>query len=146
MTLQSEILFRGTRRFQILRRLGEGGMGVVYEALDRERETRVALKTLRTLDAEALLRFKHEFRALQDLEHPNLVSLGELIEEGGVWFYSMELIAGVDFLTWVRPLDDRTTRSPEGLSPAPYDPPADTLQLVGDLEAPVHRAPRPPPV
>ena len=65
--------FAGTARFQLLRRIGAGGMGVVYEALDRERKTRVALKTLRTLSADALLRFKNEFRALQDLQHPNLV-------------------------------------------------------------------------
>ena len=45
----------------------------------RERNTRVALKTLRALDGEALLRFKSEFRALQDLQHPNLVALGELV-------------------------------------------------------------------
>ena len=42
-------------------------MGVVYEAMDHERDVRVALKTLRSPNAEALLRFKHEFRALQDL-------------------------------------------------------------------------------
>src|SRR4029078_2561363 len=78
-------------------------MGVVYEALDRERNSRVALKTLRTLDATAVLRFKNEFRWLQDLQHPNLVSLGELFSEDGQWFFTMELIDGVDFLHWVRP-------------------------------------------
>jgi hypothetical protein len=77
-------------------------MGVVFEALDRERQTRVALKTLRFLDGEMLARFKREFRALQDLHHPNLVNLGELIEEGGHWFYTMELVDGVHFLEWVR--------------------------------------------
>jgi serine/threonine protein kinase/tetratricopeptide (TPR) repeat protein len=94
--------FRGTKRFEVLSRLGEGGMGVVYEALDRERNARVALKTLRTLNAEALLAFKNEFRALQDLQHPNLVTLGELIEDVGQWFFTMELVRGVDFLSWVR--------------------------------------------
>jgi serine/threonine protein kinase len=89
-------------RFELLSRLGEGSMGVVFEALDRERKVRVALKTLRFMDAEMLARFKREFRALQDLHHPNLVNLGELIEEGGHWFYTMELVEGVHFLEWVR--------------------------------------------
>ena len=46
--------FQGTRRFQLLRRLGAGWDGVVYEALDRDRDTRVALKTFRSLNAEGL--------------------------------------------------------------------------------------------
>jgi hypothetical protein len=95
--------FHGTQRFHVIRYLGAGGMGVVYEVLDRERGIHVALKTLRTLSAEALLSLKHEFRALQDIQHPNLVSLGELVEEGGLWFYTMELVEGVDFLSHVRP-------------------------------------------
>jgi hypothetical protein len=77
-------------------------MGKVYEALDQERNATCALKTLSTLEPEAILRFKHEFRALADLHHPNLVSLGELHEEQGAWFFTMELVRGVDFLTWVR--------------------------------------------
>ncbi len=94
--------FTGTPRFQVVRRLGAGGMGVVYEAIDLQRGSRVALKTLRALDAAGLLRFKDEFRALQDLQHPNLISLGELIEEHGQWFFTMELVGGVDFLEHVR--------------------------------------------
>jgi len=95
--------FRGTKRFEVVRLLGEGGMGLVYEVLDRERGLRVALKTLRQLTGDALYRFKNEFRALQDLQHPNLVTLGELIQEEGRWFFTMELVEGVDFVTWVRP-------------------------------------------
>src|SRR5262245_16549755 len=67
--------FAGTRRFEILRVLGAGGMGVVYEAFDRERESKVALKTLRNLEADAWQRFKNEFRSLTHIQHPNLVSL-----------------------------------------------------------------------
>ncbi len=93
--------FGGTQRFEVVRRIGAGGMGVVYEAIDRERDARVALKTLRTWTADAFLRFKDEFRALQHLHHPNLVSLGELLEDGGMWFFTMELIDGVPFLAWV---------------------------------------------
>jgi serine/threonine protein kinase len=90
-------------RFEVLRTLGAGGMGLVYEALDRDRDVRVALKTLRQFTPEGLARFKREFRAMEALHHPNLVSLGELVCEGGQWFFTMELLRGVDFIHWVRP-------------------------------------------
>ncbi|HQP34221.1 MAG TPA: protein kinase, partial [Polyangiaceae bacterium] len=94
--------FRGTDRYVVVRRIGAGGMGVVYEAHDRERGTRVALKTLRKLDPTALYRFKHEFRSLADVCHPNLVNLYELVSASSGWFFIMELIDGVNFLEWVR--------------------------------------------
>ncbi len=97
--------FRGTTRFAVRNRIGAGGMGVVYQAFDRERGGLVALKTLRKLDAKALYRFKTEFRALADLEHPNLVRLGELFGDGDEWFFTMELLEGSDFLTYVRGLE-----------------------------------------
>src|ERR1700680_701449 len=83
-------------RFEIVRRLGDGGMGVVYEAIDRQQGGRVALKTLHRFDAETLLYLKQEFRALQDIQHPNLVRLGELMREGDTWFFTMELVEGTD--------------------------------------------------
>jgi hypothetical protein len=88
-------------RFELLGKLGEGGMGAVYEALDRERGERLALKVVVGADATGLQRFKHEFRALQDLEHPNLVRLGELHEADGEWFITMELVPGTDLLSHV---------------------------------------------
>ncbi len=94
--------FYGTERFRVFRRLGEGGMGVVYEALDRERGVRVALKTVRRHNGDVLLRLKNEFRALQGLDHPNLVQLGELLEADGHWFFTMELVEGVPFTDYVR--------------------------------------------
>ena len=93
--------FRGTARFRVLRRIGAGGMGVVYEARDDETGRTIAVKTLSNLDGQALLRFKQEFRSLADLNHPNLVSLGELVEADGAWFFTMELVPGVDFMRHV---------------------------------------------
>ncbi|HEY5951256.1 MAG TPA: protein kinase, partial [Kofleriaceae bacterium] len=94
--------FLGTRRFEVRRVLGEGGMGIVYEAFDRDRQMPVALKTLRWIDAQSIFALKTEFRARADLEHRNLVRLGELHRDEGYWFFTMELIQGVDFLDWVR--------------------------------------------
>lgn len=104
--------FRGTRRFEPIRRLGMGGMGEVYEVVDRDKETTVALKLMSELSPDALLRFKNEFRVLQDLRHPNLVCLHELLEEDGMWFFTMELLDGVDLMRWVRPLDEDPADAP----------------------------------
>ncbi|HEX7837877.1 MAG TPA: protein kinase [Kofleriaceae bacterium] len=89
-------MFSGNSRFKLLRRLGAGGMGVVYEALDQQRKIRVALKTLRRTEADLLYRLKREFRSLRDLVHPNLIGLDELFEEHGDWFFTMELLDGED--------------------------------------------------
>jgi serine/threonine protein kinase len=94
--------FPGTERFTILRRLGAGGMGVVYEAHDRVRDMRVALKTMRSMDPTALYRFKNEFRALADVSHPNLAALYDFVCDDDQVFFTMELIEGYDFLTYVR--------------------------------------------
>ncbi len=94
--------FSGTERFMLEGRLGEGGMGVVYRARDREQGRLVALKTMTHVDPGSLLRFKNEFRALADITHPHVVDLYELISEGEHWFFTMELVDGVDFLTWVQ--------------------------------------------
>src|SRR6185312_17410266 len=94
--------FAGNARFELKQILGAGSMGVVYEAYDRERAMSVALKTVHALDADALYRLKTEFRGRADLEHRNLVRLGELLHEDGHWFFTMELVEGWPFLDWVR--------------------------------------------
>jgi serine/threonine protein kinase/tetratricopeptide (TPR) repeat protein len=93
--------FGGSERFVLEGRLGEGGMGVVYRAHDRESALPVALKTMSYVEPSALLRFKNEFRALADISHPNVVQLYEMVSEGDHWFFTMELLDGVDFLRWV---------------------------------------------
>jgi eukaryotic-like serine/threonine-protein kinase len=95
-------LWKGTDRYEVLRVIGEGGMGVVYEASDRERRQHVALKTLHNFSADALYLFKQEFRTLADVQHRNLVRLHELAMDGDKVFFSMELVHGTDFQTFVR--------------------------------------------
>ena len=95
--------FQGNERFCILRRLGAGGMGIVYEALDRERNSRVALKTMRNFDPNSIYRFKVEFRSLAEISHENLLPLYELFAEDDRWFFTMELLEdATDLLTFIR--------------------------------------------
>lgn len=88
-------------RFELVDELGKGGMGIVYRARDKQRGGEVALKALREIEPNALLRLKREFRVMCDVRHPNLVRLGELLERDGRWFFTMELVEGVHFLEWV---------------------------------------------
>jgi hypothetical protein len=90
-------------RLSIVRRLGWGGMGIVYEAFDAQRRERVALKTIARPDAAGVYQLKNEFRALSDVVHPNLVRLYELFAERDAWFFTMELVQGKRFDEWVRP-------------------------------------------
>ena len=96
--------FLGTERYEVVKRLGAGGMGVVYEVIDRERSNRrVALKVLQRSEPQSVSRLKREFRALADVRHPNLAALYELTADAQSCFFTLELIEGVECLTWVRP-------------------------------------------
>ncbi len=99
--------FSGTARFELRNLLGTGGMGVVYAAYDREHRCEVALKLLPTLGGMGADRIKREFRVASGTNHPNLVSLGELIEDDGNLFFTMELVVGVDWISHVRGLHAR---------------------------------------
>ncbi len=92
----------GIERFELLTPLGAGAFGTVFSARDRINGTTVALKRLHKHSADALYRFKKEFRALADLSHPNLVSLYQLFQEGDEWYFSMELIDGKPLIEAVR--------------------------------------------
>jgi serine/threonine protein kinase len=87
--------------FQIVREIGRGGMGVVYEAMQLSLGRRVALKVLpfaAALDTKQLQRFKTEAHAAAQLHHTNIVPVHAIGCERGVHFYAMQLIEG-------RPLD-----------------------------------------
>src|SRR5205823_13129611 len=83
--------------FRIIREIGRGGMGVVYEAVQLSLGRRVALKVLplaAALDPKHLQRFKHEAQAAAQLHHTNIVPVYAVGSERGVHYYSMQLIDG----------------------------------------------------
>jgi tetratricopeptide (TPR) repeat protein/tRNA A-37 threonylcarbamoyl transferase component Bud32 len=83
--------------FYIVRTLGTGGMGVVYEAQDTEFPRSVAVKLLKeelSKDADAVRRFKREARLASSLNHPNICAILEVGEDDGQSFIAMELLEG----------------------------------------------------
>src|SRR5262245_21282486 len=108
--------FSGTERYQPVRRLGAGAMGIVYEVFDRERGEHVALKTLSRVDPAGIYDLKKEFRSLADVRHPNVVGLYDIVNSGGQWFFTMELVHGTPFSEYVSSdLPRRRANDDEGL-------------------------------
>ena len=83
--------------YRIVSKLGEGGMGVVYEAYDNHLDRRVAIKVLPTdkvSDPSRKQRFVQEAKAASGLNHPNIVSIYDIRSQDGVDFIVMEYIKG----------------------------------------------------
>ncbi len=83
--------------FEIVAKLGEGGMGVVYLARDTKLGRRVALKVLppgMAADPERIERFRREATAVATLNHPNIVTIYAVEEDRGLHFFVMELVDG----------------------------------------------------
>jgi len=86
-------------QYEITAKLGEGGMGEVYRAIDSRLKREVAIKVLPaafTADRERLARFEREAQLLAQLQHPHIASIYGLEESDGVRALVMELVAGED--------------------------------------------------
>jgi serine/threonine protein kinase/Tol biopolymer transport system component len=92
-----EMAGRTLSHFEVLEKIGEGGMGVVYKARDTSLNRLVALKLLppgKVADPERRRRFIQEARAASSLNHPNIVTIYEISQADGEDFIAMEFIAG----------------------------------------------------
>ena len=123
--------------YAIARKLGEGGMGVVYEARDERLERTVALKTMSSLasDETARKRFWREARAAASVNHPNICQIYEIGEGPHGLFIAMELLEG-------EPLSERLRRGPMSVSEAMPTALGILAALVG-AACPRHRPSRP---
>jgi serine/threonine-protein kinase len=85
--------------FRLIDRIGEGGMGEVWRAVDTTLDRDVAIKVLPPAfagDPERLSRFEREAKVLASLNHPNIAAIFGFPESGGLRFLEMELVRGED--------------------------------------------------
>src|SRR5439155_13833644 len=96
MTLPLRRMLERIGPYRIVRKLGEGGMGIVYVAEDERLHRAVAIKTMRdSTDSSTRERLFREARAAASLNHPNVCQLFDIGEESGTPFLVMELLEGM---------------------------------------------------
>ena len=112
--------------YRVTRKLGEGGMGVVYAAMDEKLHRPVAVKTIRDAGADtaARERFWREARAAATVSHPNICQLYDIAEDGDQLFLVMELLEG-------QPLSEKLQAG----SVSPHDARSLLLPVLEALEA-----------
>ncbi len=122
--------------FRIIREIGRGGMGVVYEAEQESLHRRVALKVLGTqmgMSSRQLVRFRREAEAAARLHHTNIVPIYGVGEDQGLQFYAMQFIEGVPLNRLIRAWRDAAGGSrSESTSAPPLSTPG-SLSLVGSV-------------
>jgi serine/threonine protein kinase len=109
--------------YRLIEKIGEGGMGVVWKAVDSTLDREVAIKVLPQVfvqDAERLARFEREAKLLASLEHPNIAAVYGFHEAEGQRFLAMELVAGED-------LQERLMRGPV--------PPDEAMEIAEQIAA-----------
>jgi serine/threonine protein kinase/tetratricopeptide (TPR) repeat protein len=131
--------------YRLVREVGRGGMGVVYEAVQLSLNRRVALKVLplaATLDSRQLQRFRNESLAAATLDHPHIVDIHGVGCERGVHYYAMRYIEGHTLAQLIQEL--RQANRPEplapGRSPRPDSPtgPGAALSTFTSARSPEH--------
>jgi len=127
--------------FRLVREVGRGGMGIVYEAIQLSLGRRVALKVLpfaSTLDAKHLQRFKNESQAAAHLHHMHIVPVHATGCERGVHYYAMQFIEGRTLADVIAEL--RRTRGPSASescaagNPSAATPPVAALSTLGSMK------------
>ncbi|MCB9889658.1 MAG: serine/threonine protein kinase [Planctomycetes bacterium] len=107
--------------YRLVREVGRGGMGVVYEAIEESLDRRVALKVLppmATLQPRQIERFRREAAAAARIQHPGVVPVYGVGESGGTYYFAMEFVDGPTLGTRVARLRERFTDFRDGFGDA----------------------------
>ena len=130
--------------FLLLRELGRGGMGIVYEARQVSLDRRVAVKVLpfaAVLDQKQIARFENEARAAAQLHHPNIVPVYSVGCERGVHYYAMQYVEGASLdqaladLRGTASFSSQETRTTEGDGKADPSEQHSTLRALTTVES-----------
>lgn len=116
--------------YRLIREIGRGGMGVVYEAEQISLGRRVALKVLpfaSVLDSRQLARFKNEAQAAAQLHHPNIVPVFAVGCERAVHFYAMQFVEGLTLADVIRGVPEPADGLPANDCEATQSPPPSTV-------------------
>ena len=92
-------------RYQVLKELGRGGMGIVFQAYDKQLKEQVAIKILSPLlsnDNDALERLKREVSAARRITHPNVIRIHDIAEANGLHYVSMEYFGGTNLKDYLK--------------------------------------------
>ncbi|MCI0701971.1 MAG: protein kinase [Planctomycetia bacterium] len=119
--------------FEVVREVGRGGMGVVYEAVQTSLNRRVALKVLGpglVLTPRAVERFRREAEASAKLHHTNIVPVYAISEHNGIHFYAMELIDGPSLDLVIRQLQNELPVETRPTLPAPLAATGDYVPIL----------------
>src|SRR5215468_4575346 len=133
--------------YRIIREIGRGGMGVVYEAEQLSLSRRVALKVLPfapILDPRHLQRFQNEARAAASLHHPHIVPVYGVGSERGVHYYAMQFIDGLTLAQFLAGKGNSPAPTPDQPTtdftpPPPEKAAAETVVAAAETTAQVPR-------
>ena len=92
-------------RYQVLKELGRGGMGIVFQAYDKQLKEQVAIKILSPLlsnDSDALERLKREVSAARRITHSNVIRIHDIAEANGLHYVSMEFFGGTNLKEYMK--------------------------------------------
>src|SRR5262249_4874465 len=114
---------RGLGDYRLVRELGRGGMGIVFEAMQESLGRKVALKVLRgtaLLEEKAVRRFHREAETLANLRHPNIVPVYCVGEQNGTHYYAMELVEGLPLSRVIRLVRNEALGDADPFDPGAY--------------------------